>query len=122
MVYKGTLIKVVDNSGAKYAQCLKVLKKSSKSKGRIGDKITVVVKKAYPKKKIRNHEIHQAIIVRHPNWTRRKDGSYIKFINPGIAILKKDGSPVGKKIIGPVAKELRNQGHLKIISISSIAI
>lgn len=122
MIYKGTLIRIVDNSGGQYAECLKVLKKSTKSKGRVGDKLTVVIKHALPGKKVKNHEIHTAIIVRDPNWQRRQDGSAIKFINPGAIILKKDGTPLAKRILGPVAKELRTKGHLKIISISSIAI
>jgi len=122
MVYKGTLIRVIDNSGGQFAQCLKILRKSIKSRGRLGDKLTVVIKKALPGKKVHSHEIHKAIIVRDPNSMRRADGSYLKFINPGIIILKKDGTPLAKRILGPVAKELRNKGHLKIISISSIAI
>lgn len=122
MVYKGTLIKVIDNSGGKYAQCLKILRKSTGSRGILGDKLTCVIKKAYSGKKVREHEIHKGIIVRDPNSMRRMDGSYLKFINPGIIILKKDGTPLAKRILGPVAKELRKKGHLKIISISSIAI
>ena len=122
MVYKGTVIQVIDNSGGQFALCLKVLRKSTFSKGRLGDKLTVVIKRALPNKKVHKHEIHKAIIVRDPNWLRRPDGSYLKFINPGIVILKKDGAPLAKRILGPVAKELRNKGHLKIISISSIAL
>lgn len=122
MIYKGTLLRIVDNSGGQYAQCLKVLRKSIKSKGKIGDKLTVVIKKAIPGKKVKTHEIHNAIIVRNSIWGRRQDGSFIRFINPGAIILKKDGTPLAKRILGPVAKELRIKGHLKIISISSIAI
>ncbi len=122
MVYKGTLIKVIDNSGAQFAQCLKILHKSIRSKASLGDKMTVVIKKAMSGKKVHKHEIHQAILVRSPNWVRRPDGSSIKFINPGVILLKKDGTPIAKRILGPVGKELRNKGYLKIISISSIAI
>jgi len=122
MVYKGTLIRVIDNSGAQFAQCLKILHKTPTSKANLGDKLTVVIKKIIPGKKVKLHEIHKAIIVRNPNWMRRGDGSYIKFINPGIILLKKDGTPLAKRILGPVAKELRTKGYLKIISISSIAI
>jgi len=122
MIYQGTLLRVVDNSGAKFAQCIKVLRKTPTGRARLGDKIVVVIKKAIPDKKVRAHEIHRAIIVRDPNWVRRPDGTYIKFINPGLVILKKDGSPIAKRILGPVSKELRKRGHLKIISIASLAI
>ena len=122
MIYKGTLIRITDNSGGQYGLCLKIQKKSQKSKAYIGDKITVVIKKAIPGKKVKKHEIHTALLVRDSSWLRRQDGSRIKFINPGAIIIKKDGTPLAKKILGPVAKELRNKGHLKVISISSIAI
>jgi len=121
MIYAGAVLAVIDNSGARYAQCIKILGKST-TRGRLGDKIVIVVKIATPKKKVAKHQIHKAIIVRDSKPLYRKDGSYITFDKPACVILKKDGQPLAKRISGPVCKELRNLGHVKLISIASLAL
>jgi large subunit ribosomal protein L14 len=122
MIYQGTLLRVIDNSGARYGLCIKVLKKSPRSRARLGDKIIIVVKRANPEKKVRKAQIHTALVVRDSQNYRRLDGSYIKFDESACVILRKDGQPLAKRILGPVAKELRRLGHLKIISIATIAL
>lgn len=122
MIYQGTILRVIDNSGAQYAQCIKVLHKIPKSRAKLGDKIIIVIKRAIPKKRVKKHEIHKAIVVRDSMQQRRKEGSYIKFIESACIILNKTGQPLAKRIIGPVAKELRKKGHLKIISLAAQAI
>jgi len=122
MIYQGTMLRVIDNSGARYALCIKVLKKRPKSRASLGDKVIIVVKVAIPEKKVRKGQIHTAIIVRDSKNYCRSDGSYIKFDEPACVILRKDGQPYAKRILGPVAKELRKLGHLRIISIATIAL
>jgi large subunit ribosomal protein L14 len=120
MILSGTILRVIDNSGARFAQCIKILKKHKTAK--LGDKIIITIKKAIPNKKVKTHQIHTALVVRNSGWLRRKDGSYLKWVPGACVIVNKQNAPIGKRINGPVAKELRLQGHLKIISISSIAI
>jgi large subunit ribosomal protein L14 len=120
MIVTGTILKVIDNSGARYAQCLKILRNQKYAK--IGDKIIITVKKATPNKKVKTHQIHKALIVRNSRYARRKDGSYIKWIQGACVLINKQNAPIGKRILGPISKELRNMGHLKIISIASIAL
>jgi large subunit ribosomal protein L14 len=122
MIFQGTYLRVIDNCGARKALCLKVLKKNQRSRAYIGDKIIVVVKKAMANKKIKKHTIQTALVVRDSFSYRRFDGSYLKFADPCCVILKKDGTPVGKKVSGPLPIELRKLGHIRLISISKIAI
>lgn len=122
MIFQGSYIRVVDNSGARKVLCLKVLKKNQKSRAYIGDKITVVVKQAKPRYRIKRKTIQTALVVRDSFQYRRFDGSYLKFAYPSCVILKKDGSPVGTNIHGPLPMELRRLGHIRLISISEIAI
>lgn len=109
------MLRVIDNSGARYAQCIKVLRKSPRARARLADVVIVVVKIATPGKRVKKSQIHKAIIVRDSKPYNRKDGSSIRFDIPACVILK-NGLPLGKRILGPVAKELRNLGHLKLIS------
>jgi len=122
MIYQGTLLRVIDNSGARFALCIKVLQKIPSRRARLGDKVKIVVKIATPHKKVGKHQIHTALIVRDSHQVYRSEGSYIRFIKAACVILKKDGQPLAKRILGPVSKELRKMGHIKIISISSLAI
>ncbi len=122
MIYQGTILRVIDNSGARYALCIKVLHKNPKCRARLGDKIIVVIKKAIPGKKVKTHNIHKAIVVRDPSFFSRTDGSLLKWIGGACILINNIGQPLGKRILGPVSKELRKMGHLKIISISSQAI
>jgi large subunit ribosomal protein L14 len=122
MIYQGTVLRVTDNSGARFALCIKVLHKKPTQCAHLGDKIIIVVKIATPNKKVTKHQIHTALVVRDAKQIYRKEGSYIRFIKPACVILRKDGHPLAKRILGPVSKELRKLGHLKIISISSLAL
>jgi len=122
MIYQGTMLLVIDNSGARYALCIKVLAKKPTSRAHLGDHVIIVVKIANPDKKVRRGQIHTALIVRDNQNYRRPDGSYIKFNIPACVILRKDGTPLAKRILGPVSKELRELGHLKIISIATTAL
>jgi large subunit ribosomal protein L14 len=122
MINQGTLLRVIDNSGARFALCIKVLHRIPTGQAHLGDKVIIVVKVATPHKKVGKSQIHTAIIVRDSNQMYRKEGSYIRFTKAACVILKKDGTPLAKRILGPVSKELRKMGHLKIISISSLAI
>jgi large subunit ribosomal protein L14 len=118
----GQVLNVIDNSGARRAMCIKVLKKNPKCRARLGDYIIVVVKRATPGKKVRTHQIHRALLVRDSKPYYRKQGAYIKFSQAACVILKKDGQPLAKRIHGPVCKEIREMGHIKIISLSSLAL
>jgi len=120
MIITGTTLRVIDNSGARYAQCIKVLRNHRRAK--LGDKIIVAIKRATPNKRITKHQIHKALIVRNPTWLRRKDGSLLKWAQGACVLINKQNAPLGKRILGPVSKELRLLGHLKIISIASLAI
>lgn len=122
MIFQGTYLRVIDNSGGRLALCLKVIKNKQKSRAYVGDKIIVVIKESLPKHKIKKHTIQTALVVRDSFPIRRFDGSYIKFDYPCCVILRKDGAPVGKRVIGPLPIELRRFGHIRLISISQIAI
>lgn len=122
MIFQGTYLRVIDNSGARRALCLKVLKKQQKSRGFIGDKISVVVKKAIPGYKIKKKTLQTAIVVRDGFQRRRYNGTYLKFSGPCCVILRKDGTPASKKISGPVPIELRLLGHIRLVSLATIAI
>jgi len=120
LVTTGTILKVIDNTGAKYAQCIRILKNRKVAK--TGDKIIVAVKKAIPNKRIKTHQIHKAMIVRSSLKARRKEGSYLRWAQAGCILVNKQNAPLGKRILGPVNKDLRTMGHLKVISIATIAI
>ncbi len=122
MIHQGALLRVIDNSGARFALCIKILHKIPTGCARLGDKVIIVVKIATPNKKVRKSQIHTALIVRNSRQVYRREGSYIRFDKAACVILKKDGTPLAKRILGPVNKELRKMGHIKIISISSIAL
>jgi len=116
------MLRVIDNSGARFGLCIKVLRKSPTCRAHLGDKVVIVVKTYTPAKKVGKSEIHTALIVRDSKQHYRKEGSYIRFIRAACIILKKDGTPLAKRIHGPVAKELRKMGHLKVISLASLAL
>jgi large subunit ribosomal protein L14 len=122
MIFQGTYLRVIDNSGARRALCLKVLKKKQKSRGFVGEKIVVAIKQAIPHYRIKRRTIQQALIVRDGFQRRRFDGTYLRFTSACCIILKKDGSPVGNKISGAVPMELRLLGHIRLLSIATIAI
>ena len=118
MIQAQTILSVADNSGAKEVMCIKVLKGSKRRYARIGDEIVVSVKKATPRGAVKKKSIQRAVIVRMNKNLRRKDGSYIRFDENAVVIVNKDGQPRGTRVFGPVARELRDAGYQKIISLA----
>jgi len=111
-------LKVADNSGAKEVLCIRVLGNSGQRYARIGDKIVVTIKDALPAGGIKKGTVAKAVIVRTTNKLRRKDGSYIRFDDNAVVILNQSDEPRGTRIFGPVARELRDKGYMKIISLA----
>jgi large subunit ribosomal protein L14 len=120
MIISGTLLRVLDNSGGRYGLCIKVLRR--RKVANLGDKIVITIKSAVPGKRVKMHQIHKALVVRASTWTRRIDGSYLKWIHGACVVMNKQNLPVAKRILGPISKELRLQGHLKVISIAALAL
>ena len=118
MVQDGTKLKVADNTGAKLAACFKVLGGSKRRYARIGDVVVASIKEATPGGLVKKKEIVKAVIVRQRKNLRRKDGSYIKFDDNAVVLIDKDKDPRGTRIFGPVARELRDKGYMKIISLA----
>ncbi len=119
MIQHRTILKVADNTGAKKVMCIRVLGGYKKRYGRIGDIITVVVKEAIPHSLVKKSDILKAVIVRTKKEIRRKDGSYLRFDDNACVIIDpKTKEPKGTRIIGPVARELREKGFTKIISLA----
>lgn len=109
---------VADNSGAKKVSCIKVIGASNKMIGTIGDIIVVSVKEAIHDAKVKKGDVVRAVIVRTRKETRRQDGSYIKFDENSVVIINKDNEPIGTRIFGPVARELRAKKFMKIVSLA----
>ncbi len=119
MIQHRTMLSVADNSGAKKLQCIRVLGGYRKRYARVGDIITVSVKQAIPYSMIKKGEVHHAVIIRTRKEIRRPDGSYVRFDdNAAVIIDKKTKEPKGSRIFGPVARELRSRGFMKIISLA----
>jgi large subunit ribosomal protein L14 len=119
MVQLRSMLQVADNTGAKKVQCIKVLGGYKKRYARIGDVITVVVKSAEPHGMVKKSEVAQAVLVRTRKEYKRADGTYIRFDDNAVVIIdKKSKEPRGTRIFGPVARELRNKGFQKIISLA----
>ena len=113
------MLKVADNTGARKLQVIRVLGGYKKRYARIGDVVTVVVKEATPHTMVKKSEVHHAVIVRTHKETRRSDGTYIRFDdNAGVIIDKNTKEPKGTRIFGPIARELRAKGFIKIISLA----
>ena len=118
MVQAETRLKVADNSGAKVVHCFKVLGGSKKRYASIGDVIVVSVKSSTPGGMVKKGEVARAVVVRVKKEVRRKDGSYIRFDDNAAVILNAQNEPKGTRIFGPVARELREGGYMKIISMA----
>ncbi|MBI4059444.1 50S ribosomal protein L14 [Candidatus Giovannonibacteria bacterium] len=117
MIQLRSMLKVADNTGAKLVQCIKVLGGTRRRWAQLGDIIVVSVKEAEPRKAVKKKEVVKAVIVRQRAPFRRKDGSYVRFDDNAVVIL--DGlEPKGGRIFGPVPRELREKGFLKIISLA----
>lgn len=119
MVQHRTMLKVADNTGAKKLQVIRVLGGYKKRYARLGDIVTVVVKEASPHTAVKKSEVHHAVLVRTHKEVRRTDGTYIRFDdNAAVIIDKANNEPKGTRIFGPVARELRAKGFVKIISLA----
>lgn len=119
MVQHRTMIKVADNSGAQQLQCIRVLGGYQKRTATLGDIVTCVVKKAAPRGTVKKSDIVHAVMVRVHKEIRRPDGTYIRFDdNAAVIIDRQNKEPKGTRIFGPVARELRQQGYSKIISLA----
>ncbi len=118
MIQMQTYLNVADNSGAKMVQCIKVLGGSHKMVAGIGDIIVVAVKDALPNASIKKGDVQKAVIVRTSKEFRRPDGTYIRFDDNACVIIDANQAPKGKRIFGPVARELRDGGFMKIVSLA----
>jgi len=113
-----TVLEAADNSGAKKLRCLKVLGGSKRKYATIGDVIVVSIKDAAPNGKVKKGQVARAVIVRTTKEVRRPDGSYIRFDDNSAVLINKENEPVGSRIFGPVARELRAKKFMKIISLA----
>ncbi len=118
MIQNETMLQVADNSGARKVKCIKVLGGSKRRYARIGDVIVVAVKEAMPGGKVKKGDVQRAVVVRTAKEFRRKDGSSIRFDENAAVLLTKQSEPIGTRIFGPVTRELRNKGYMKIISLA----
>lgn len=118
MIQQETRLKVADNSGAKELLCIRVMGGSTRRYGNIGDVIVAAVKNATPGGVVKKGDVVKAVIVRTVSGVRRDDGSYVKFDENSAVIIKEDLSPVGTRIFGPVARELRDKKFMKIVSLA----
>ena len=118
MIQQQTELEVADNSGAKRVMCIKVLGGSRRRYATVGDIIVVSVKEAIPNSKVKKGEVKKAVIVRTTKELRRTDGSTIRFDDNSAVLVNEQGEPVGTRIFGPVARELRGKKYAKIISLA----
>lgn len=125
MIQQQTMLDIADNTGAKQAMCIKVLRGSS-SKGKfkrkiagVGDVIICAVKKALPAGDVKQGDVIRCVIVRTKQPTRRDDGSYVRFDKNAAVVIDKDNNPRGTRIFGAVARELREKNFMKIVSLAS---
>jgi large subunit ribosomal protein L14 len=119
MIQLRSVLNVADNSGAKKVYCIKVLGDSRKRYARIGDLISCSVKTAIPGGTVKKGEVVTAVVVRTKKEIRRRDGSYIRFDENAAVIINKENEPVGTRIFGPVARELRERNYMRIVSLAS---
>ena len=118
MVQMLTVLDVADNSGAKRVMCVKVLGGSKRKYASIGDVIVVSIKEAIPNAKVKKGDVAKAVIVRTKKEIARVDGTYIRFDTNSAVLINKDNEPIGTRIFGPVARELRGRNFMKIISLA----
>lgn len=118
MIQQTTVLNSADNSGAKKLYCIKVLGGSKRKYASIGDIIVVSVKEALPNSKVKKGDVKKAVVVRTAKEVRRRDGSYIRFDDNSVVLIDNAGEPVGTRIFGPVARELRAKNFMKIVSLA----
>ncbi|MES2729154.1 MAG: 50S ribosomal protein L14 [Pseudomonadota bacterium] len=118
MIQMQTRLDVADNSGAKEVMCIKVLGGSKRKTANIGDVIVVSIKDAIPRGKVKKGDVHRAVIVRTAHGLARVTGEKIRFDTNAVVLINKQGEPIGTRIFGPVTRELRARGYMKIISLA----
>ena len=118
MIQQESRLQVADNSGAREVLVIKVLGGTSRRYANVGDVVIVTVKKAIPNGTVKKGDVCKAVIVRSKFGVRREDGSYIKFDENAVVIIKEDLTPRGTRIFGPVARELREKNFMKIVSLA----
>ena len=118
MIQMQTRLDVADNSGARKVQCIKVLGGSKRMTAGVGDVIVVSVKEAIPRGRVKKGNVHRAVIVRTAKEIRRDDGTAIRFDRNAAVLINQQGEPIGTRIFGPVTRELRQKGYMKIISLA----
>ena len=118
MIQVQTELMVADNTGARRVECIKVLGGSKRRYAAVGDLIVISVKDAIPKGKVKKGSVHKAVVVRVKKGIHRDDGSKVRFDNNAAVLVDDKGEPVGTRIFGPVTRELRSRGQMKIISLA----
>jgi len=118
MIQMQTLMDVADNSGAKVAYCVKVLGGTQRRYASLGDIIVVSIKKAIPGEKVKAGDVARAVVVRTRKASRREDGSYVRFDKNAVVLIDNEKNPKGTRIFGAVAKELRDAGFMRIVSLA----
>ena len=118
MIQNESRLKVADNSGAKELLCIRILGGTGRKYANIGDVIVCAVKDATPGGLVKKGDVVKAVIVRTATGARRADGSYVKFDQNAAVIINEDKTPKGTRIFGPVARELRDKGYMKIVSLA----
>ena len=118
MIQTETRLKVADTSGAKELLCIRILGGTSRRYANIGDVIVCAVKEASPGGMVKKGDVVRAVVVRTKKGARRDDGSYVKFDQNAAVVIKEDKNPVGTRIFGPVARELRDRNYMKIVSLA----
>ena len=118
MIQTETRLKVADNSGAKELLCIRILGGTSRRYANIGDVIVCAVKEASPGGMVKKGDVVRAVVVRTKKGARRDDGRYVKFDQNAAVVIKEDKNPVGTRIFGPVARELRDRNYMKIVSLA----
>ena len=118
MIQTETVLNVADNSGAKKVLCIKVLGGSRRRYARVGDVIVVSVKEAIPRAKVKKGDVMKAVVVRTLKELRRMDDTSVRFDENSAVLISNNGEPIGTRIFGPVARELRARGYMKIVSLA----
>ncbi len=118
MIQQESYLKVADNTGAKEIKCIRVLGGAKRKWGNIGDVIVASVRKASPGGQVKKGDVVRAVIVRSAKGVRRADGTYVRFDENAAVLIRDDKNPVGTRIFGPVARELRDKDYMKILSLA----
>ncbi|MGH7902167.1 MAG: 50S ribosomal protein L14 [Thermodesulfobacteriota bacterium] len=118
MIQASTYLESADNSGAKKLFCIRVMGGSNRRYARLGDVVVVSIKEAIPKSKVEKGDVHLAVVVRTKKEQRRPDGSYLRFDDNAAVLITKEREPMGTRVFGPIARELRLKGFMKIISLA----